>query len=157
MIKKVLTRHYPFPEMMSSKLLLSVSAATIVMLILALFRPFGISGITSLIELYILGFSIISFLMVYLGYAVVPLMFPDYFNSRGWNIQKQLIHMAGIVTSIVFSNWIYSSVWMGGLYSFPTLLKFVGITLLLSIPAAFSEISLTLYLTKIRSAKQKAQ
>lgn len=156
MVKTFLQKKYPFPEMMSSKLLLSFTAASVVMIILTGLRPFGITSVSSLLELYMLGFGIITFLMVYLSYAVIPLMFPNYFDAQRWSVLKQLFHMTGMVTAIVVSNWVYSTVWMGENEEFPSLARFMIITLMLSIPTGMVEIMLTLYLTKKRGVKQKA-
>ena len=107
MLNEWLNRPFPFLKSFKDKLLTSVAAGLVVFFFLAIFQPFGINILLNNIIFYLLGFGLITTIVLLASYMVLPGLFPVFFNEDNWTIRKYLYFIAWILVIITLCNFAF--------------------------------------------------
>ncbi len=106
-LKDWLQKPFPFVKSYKQALIISLLIGVFVTLFLYIFKPFGIVDKPSHI-IYLMGYGVISFGVVYFSLQVFPFLNPDWFNPNTWSILKNIVLMSFILLAISFFNWLYA-------------------------------------------------
>lgn len=141
----------PFPKAENKwKTILFVSL--FVALFLIVFQPFGINLMekTQTKILFLLGYGVITFLVLIVDLIVIESLFPSFFKERNWVIWKEFIWLLWVIFSIGLGNAIYTALLFE--HSTPTIeliIVFQILTLAVAvIPITILVISKQKYLSK---------
>lgn len=102
-----LNRPYHFNNNWQFHLLQALIFGAFVFLFLEIFRPFQIGRMSGNIHLMIMGFGLVtSVVMIFLN-VLVPLFPLSYFNEEKWTVGKELFYSFINVSAIGFFNFLY--------------------------------------------------
>jgi len=104
-----LNKPYPFVNEMKHKLLISFSFGLFVYMFLLIFQPFGISEVIGNKSVYLLGFGLITTLVLLFNYTILPALFPKYFDLDEWKIKNEISFIILNITIITILNYLYNS------------------------------------------------
>lgn len=105
-----LNKPFPFITSFKQKLIISVCFGLFVYLFLIFFQPFGIDQITSNKSTFLLGFSLITSMILIFNFTIFPLIFNNYFKENRWKIKKEITFILYSITAIAISNYLYYSI-----------------------------------------------
>jgi len=105
-----LNKPYPFVTNLKSKLLISFLFGFFIYVFLLVFQPFGLDKIIASKALYILGFGIITTVVILFAHVTFPLLFAKTFNPEKWNIGKEIFFITFIIAIITIANYNYNSI-----------------------------------------------
>lgn len=88
-------------------LFLCLVISSFVFLFLYIFQPFGIVNFKNSKILYTAGFGLISFVLGFLFFALLPLILKKSFKN--WTVGKNIFFLLFLVISISIGNWFYNS------------------------------------------------
>ncbi len=152
MRKSILKRDFPRIENTKHQILTPFVFAIFIYLFLLIFQPFGLSEIQYYKPLYILGFFIITLLVMLLTLVFAPKIFKIYFASDTWTVQKEIIFVLINILLIAVLNWFYNSTFGNDIVSQPNLLLFLLYTFAVGIiPVVFLIFFIENYLSKKNS------
>ncbi len=106
-MKNWLLKPFPFVKSYKQALVISLFTGVFVVLFLYIFKPFGIVEDPSH-SVYLMGYGVISVLVVYFSLQILPLLKADWFNHGTWNLLKNIMLMSWILLIISFFNWWYA-------------------------------------------------
>lgn len=126
-VKRYLLKPYP---KLDNKWVILVLIPLIVSLFMVTFQPFGLQLLTHEHKnLLLLGYGLVSFVVLAIDMYILPLIFPGLFRESRWFVISELLYLLWIVLSIAIGNYIYSIVFSianwHGLYG---LFVFTGFT-----------------------------
>jgi len=99
---------YPREDSFLFQFFLSLGVGVFVALFLILFQPFRISDIQLPNKIWIeAGFGLVSFMIMLVRYWLIPLLFPNYFDSRNWTLGKEILDLLLLVLIIAIGNYYY--------------------------------------------------
>jgi len=104
-----LNRPYPFIAEIKNKFLISFSFGFFIYLFLLIFQPFDIDEIIGSKSIYLIGFGIITILVMLFNYSALPAVFPRYFDLDKWKIKNQIAFILLIIAEIAVLNFLYNS------------------------------------------------
>lgn len=103
-----LNQPYPNERAPRRDLLTSLVIGAFIFLFLLVFKPFGISEWqTSMPDLKIAGYGLISSLVLLLYYFVFPVFIPQLNKTEGWTVGYELLSKFLVVSAIAACNYIY--------------------------------------------------
>jgi len=105
-----LNKPYPFIADLKSKFLISFLFGIFVYLFLLIFQPFGIDKIIANKSIYLVGFGLVTTIVLLLNYTILPLVFPEYFDLDKWKIKKEISFIILSITLITFLNYQYNTI-----------------------------------------------
>jgi len=106
-VKDILNTPFPFVDKIKDKILLSLFFGLFIYTFLILFQPFGIANIIFYKPLFILGYAIITFLIVFSSHLIYPVT-PS-FDKDNWNVKKMFIFIIIQILMIAIFNWFYTT------------------------------------------------
>ena len=106
-IKNWLFRPFPFVQSYKQSVYISFIAGAFVTLFLFVFKPFGIDELESDQLLYLSGYGLITFWVIYFSIQVLPAIFSKLYDDSKWNILKNIILMIWILFLVSMFNWMY--------------------------------------------------
>ena len=118
-----LNKSFPFIEHFSHQLITSFIFSLFIYLFLLIFQPFGISNISISIPIFIIGFAVITFVVMILVWFVVI----HFFDYENWNIKLNYIYIFIIIFFVTILNWQYENYFIS--YNKYSLVNFIGITI----------------------------
>ncbi|MGH1364684.1 MAG: LytR/AlgR family response regulator transcription factor [Calditrichia bacterium] len=75
---------------------------------LLIFKPFGLSTLTGLLSIPILlGFGLVTFLVLLFTHMVIPRVFPNLFQTKSWTVWKEIIWSMTHISLIGLGNLFY--------------------------------------------------
>ncbi len=101
-----LNKPFPFLENRQQRLIAVVLVSMFIFVFLFVFQPFGIAGITEHKFEILLGYSAITFTILFISFLIFPEFFPEYFDT--WTIKKNLIFIFSHFIIISISNWAFN-------------------------------------------------
>jgi len=104
-----LKKPYPLITDLKSKVLISFAFGLFIYLFLIIFQPFGIDKIIANKGFYILGFGLITTLVMLFCFFVLPLLFHKIFDADKWVISKEILFILVVITLISLLNYFYNS------------------------------------------------
>jgi hypothetical protein len=133
-----LNKPFPFFSNNNQKWVASISFGSFIFFFLVVFQPFGINDIKIPITLYVLGFSIITCISLWIAFFILPWIFRDFFRKGKWTVGKSFIFSLGIMLSISLFNFSYYQAFSTETNTHHTILGFLFITASIGIiPLAF--------------------
>jgi DNA-binding LytR/AlgR family response regulator len=97
-------------------------------------QPFGLSGYHGAHKTYILlGYGLVTFLVLFFNAIVVPRFFKNWFAERNWTVIKQILWLLWIIFTIGIGNYFYTSLLFSAFSNFYNFLIFQYYTLALGI------------------------
>lgn len=106
-LKNWLFRPFPFVQSYKQSVYISFIAGAFVTFFLYVFKPFGIEQLESDHLLYLSGYGLITFWVIYFSIQVMPSIFSKLYNESQWNILKNIILMIWILFLVSIFNWMY--------------------------------------------------
>ncbi|GAB2572976.1 LytR/AlgR family response regulator transcription factor [Spirosoma areae] len=104
----VLNQPYPTEESASSNVTKAVGTGLFVGLFLLVFQPFGLDDWqTSAKTGKILGFGVVTLVVMLANYFIAPALFPHYFSDKRWTVAKEISRILVFITVIAFGNRLY--------------------------------------------------
>lgn len=128
-IKQWLHKPYPLISDIKVKLAVSLAFGFFIYFFLLSFQPFGLADIVANKSLYILGFGVITFLVMLFNNTVVPAMLPTLFEIDKWIILKNFLFVLWNVVLITLSNYSYNTYVGGSSVQQHDLFTFIAITI----------------------------
>lgn len=104
-----LKKPYPLTTKLQAKYLISFSFGLFIYLFLIIFQPFGIDKIIANKAYYLLGFGMITTLVMLFSYIALPLLFKKIFDLDRWVIGKEIGFVLFIIAQITLLNYFYNS------------------------------------------------
>ncbi len=145
-----LNKPYPFVAEIKNKFLVSFSFGFFIYLFLLIFQPFGIDEVIGNKSIYLLGFGIITTLVLLFNYSALPAVFPKYFDLDKWKIKNQIVFILLNIAEIALLNYLYdSTVGYGNPYQH-SLFYFVLIT----VSVGFLPVVLLVFTTELFLSKK---
>lgn len=109
MISNLIKAPFPLLTSSKSKWITTISIALFVYLFLAIFKPYNLHLlIEDKQQLYILGYGVISFLIIAIAFFILPLLFPSFFLPDKWTVGKTIFYISLQLTFIAIGNWAYT-------------------------------------------------
>lgn len=131
-LKAILNTPFPFVDKVQGKILVSLYFGIFIYTFLLWFQPFGISKIVFYRYLFVAGYGVITFLVVFISFLLYPLT--TGFDKDDWNVKKMFIFNIIIILIISTCNWTYATtvgkdllVWQHSLIMFVFMTLSVGI------------------------------
>ncbi len=124
-----LKKPFPFIETNKSRFLISILFGLFVFLFLISFQPFGIKDIDKNKHLIILGYGVITSVIMLVNFFVFPFFLKATFNLGNWNILKEFLFILWNIVIISFCNWKYNLIANDGTLLQHSLFSFVAITI----------------------------
>ena len=107
---KLLNQPYPTEEPALRQLVKACAVGAFVGLFLLAFQPFGLDDWqTANKAVKILGFGVVTALVMLTNYFALPALFPRYFSDTHWTVGKGIIRVLGFVMVIAIGNQLYAS------------------------------------------------
>lgn len=122
------TRPYPLIQGVGSRLLTSLLVGLFVFVFLIFFQPFGISDYPGNKVGFLLGFALITSIVMLTTHFLIPKLLPSFFDPESWTIGKTIVQGLWIVTVITLLNYLYWSLGAENTLSLSALLAFAIIT-----------------------------
>ena len=104
-----LKKPYPFVAELKTKVLISFAFGIFIYLFLIIFQPFGIDKIIANKAYYLLGFGMITTLVMLFSYFALPLLFKKTFDLDRWVIGKEIGFVLFVIAQITLLNYFYNS------------------------------------------------
>lgn len=98
---------YPCPSSAGQRWLISAVVGFGVFIFLFIFRPFGLSGETSVTGLSA-AYGLIAFLVTLFDQFVFPATFPSWFDEKRWTVGKHIIFTCFVFVTVGAANFFYS-------------------------------------------------
>ena len=106
---KILNQPYPKNSGIPQALGIAALFGVFVFLFLWVFRPFGLQEMNREEQVLILaGYGMITTLIIFAFSAVLPLLFPNYFNESNWTVLREILHTLLVIMVIGMVNLWYS-------------------------------------------------
>ncbi len=118
-----LFRPYPLIVGQRRKTTVAIAFGLFIYLFLLLFQPFGIRDVKLSLALYALGYGMITSVVMYTTYTLLPILSPSLFHPDNWTVLKNILLGIWIMSWIAILNFFYTS-YMSGLALDPSLLAF---------------------------------
>ena len=140
-----LNKPYPFITEIKNKFLISFSFGLFIYLFLLIFQPFGIEQIIGNKSIYLLGFGLITTLVLLFNYTVLPILFSKYFDSDKWKIGNEISFILLSILMITILNYLYNSIVGQGFSQQHNLFYFV----LFTVSVGFFPVILLVFTTEL--------
>lgn len=127
-LKEYLNKPFPFIEKTKYRLLASILVSVFVYVFLMIFQPFGISNIQYYKPIFVLGFFVITLIVLFFSFLIAPLICKEFFDSDNWTIRKNTIFIISQFIIISILNWAYNSTLGKDVTTQHSLMFFVFIT-----------------------------
>ena len=101
-----LNRPFPFITEFKSQLLVALAFGFIIYLFLIIFQPFGIEQVIGNKAIYLLGFGVISFVVLMVSFN----LFAVFTNTLLWNIKKEFFFVLINIIVITVLNYYYNTI-----------------------------------------------
>ncbi len=123
--------HKPYPLIVDIKLqfLISLSFGVFIYIFLLVFQPFGIENIIANKFTYLIGFGLVTTLVMFSIYTIAPKIAPKAFDMEKWNIGKEILYIGFTVSLITIFNFEYNSTFGAGFAHQHSLFFYFPITL----------------------------
>ena len=144
-MKVWLNKPFPIIYSLKQKLITSFLFASFVFVFLIVFQPFGISDIHFNKLIFVLGFFVITFVVMTINFLLAPLILKNAFDSEGWTVKKNIYFIVCQILIISFFNWFYTSTIGEDITVQYNLFSFLFITISIGI---FPTIFFTIYVEK---------
>jgi len=92
---------------------ISISFGLFIYSFLLFFQPFGIADINENKSSYVLGFGIITFVVMLFNYTIIPALLYTFFDPEKWTIGKNIVFGLWNFVLIAFLNYFYT-IYVGG-------------------------------------------
>ncbi len=109
-INEYINKPFPFIESKKHRLFASVLFSVFIYLFLIVFRPFNISSIQYYKPILILGFPIITFVVLLFSFFILPVVFKNFFSFDRWTIKKNGVFIILQFLFVSILNWMYNSI-----------------------------------------------
>lgn len=140
----------PFPRITSAngKVIVSLLFGLFIYIFLLVFQPFGIENISANKTLYLIGFGLITALVLLFTLSVLPFLFPKPFDVDKWNIKKAIAFILLNIILITILNYEYNTIVGSGFAKQYNLFYFVLITFAVGVlPVILMVFMMELFLT----------
>jgi len=145
-----LNKPYPFVAEIKNKFLISFSFGLFIYLFLLIFQPFDIDEIIGSKSIYLLGFGIITILVLLFNYSALPAIFPKFFDLDKWKIKNQIVFILVVIAEIALLNFLYNSYVGYGNPQQHSLIYFVLIT----VSVGFIPVIMLVFITELFLSKK---
>ncbi|MBC8193106.1 MAG: LytTR family transcriptional regulator [Candidatus Marinimicrobia bacterium] len=125
---KWINRPYPLVSRFRDQLLISISFGLFIFLFLRFFQPFGLGNMDVNKSLYVLGFGLITTLVMLANYTLTPRIIPGFFDADRWTVGKDILYGLWIIISIALFNYVYHGKVGGQSFEPSAILSFIIIT-----------------------------
>lgn len=103
---------YPLEDDAKAQIISNIVISSLVVLILVLFKPFGLSGMTyqmaKQLPVYF-GYGAITFLICLMSDRLIKPAFPNFFDDQRWTVGKNILWIVFIIMFIGVGNLFYSN------------------------------------------------
>ena len=124
-----LSKPFPFIESNKFRIIIPLLFGLFIYLFLILFQPFGIKDIDNSKQLIVIGYGLITLLIMLVNFLGFPALFKAQFKFEDWNILKELLFIIWNILIISICNWKYNLIVNDGTLLEHSLFSFVAITI----------------------------
>ena len=104
-----LAKPYPAHSRSKKGFYISIGTGLFVGLFLLLLQPFDLDDLRSPYKsIMILGYGVISFIVVYFFNQILPSLFPLVSDDKRWTVGKEIIYLNALILSIAMANTLYT-------------------------------------------------
>ena len=157
-LKNILKQPYPLFLEFSKSFPVIVGISLFVPVFLFIFKPFGLTDdVFDSQKLFVIGFGVITFLILSINVYVLPRFFPVFFDEDNWNIGKEITWLLWNVLTGVSAAAIFEFIQPDCPFSFAQLMQgYVNGFLMSIIPVSLVVllIHMALLKTKLRRAEE---
>jgi len=107
-MNEYLNKPFPFIENKNHRVLASFLFSVFIYVFLLIFQPFGISNIQYYKPIYVLGYFVITFIVLLFSFLIAPVLLKKQFDFYKWTIKKNVIFIIVQFLIITVFNWIYN-------------------------------------------------
>ena len=127
-IETKLNTPFPFVDKVQDKALQSLFFGIFIYLFLLQFQPFGIANIIFYKPLFVFGYGIITFIVMFSSHLLYPKLNPE-FDKDKWTVRKMFVYTLFQILLISIFNWIYTATIGKEVMEQHSLIMFIFITL----------------------------
>ena len=124
-----LSKPFPFIESNKFRIIIPLLFGLFIYLFLISFQPFGIKDIDNSKQLIVIGYGLITLLIMLVNFLGFPALFKAQFKFEDWNILKELLFIIWNILIISICNWKYNLIVNDGTLLEHSLFSFVAITI----------------------------
>ena len=157
MKKGILKEPYPFEGSNQSALKKAFFFGLFVFLFLYFFQPFGLNNYDSSSKTAeLLGFGAITMIVLVLNHILFKLLFPNWYQKKGWTVGKNIVYASLTFFCIGFGNLCYAIFLNYLTLSLESFLFYQGVTLMVGIlPVTIS--TLAVYNKRLKKLEKEAK
>ena len=131
---KLFNQPYPTEESVTRRLVKACAVGAFVGLFLLIFQPFNLNEWqTDNKPVKILGFGVVTALVMLANYFLLPALSPRYFSDDRWTVGKGIVRVLGFVMVIAVGNLLYISWLLATPLTVAGLAWAMGVTFLLAV------------------------
>jgi len=146
----ILNRPFPYLASVKDRVFTAFIIAVFVYVFLLLFRPFGISKSDFNIPIFLLGYFVITFLVLLFTFFVLPKVFKNFFDSEKWTVGKLMLLFIVQLSMIAILNWLYTTSFDSEIIRQLNFFSFISFTISVGVfPILFFVLIVERYLFKI--------
>jgi hypothetical protein len=146
----ILNRPFPYLASVKDRVFTAFIIAVFVYVFLLLFRPFGISKSDFNIPIFLLGYFVITFLVLLFTFFVLPKVFKNFFDSEKWTVGKLMLLFIVQLSMITILNWLYTTSFDSEIIRQLNFFSFISFTISVGVfPILFFVLIVERYLFKI--------
>ena len=153
---RLLSQPYPTEESVSRRLIKTLAISGFIGLFLLVFQPFGLDDWqTPAKPIKLLGFGLVTSLVMIADSFLLPLLFPRYFSDEHWTIRREIIRTTLLIFIIAVCNRFYLGSLFGNSSMIAGWVQMIGMTFVIGIFPTVGTILIS-YIVQLRRYSQAA-
>lgn len=154
---RLLSQPYPTEETFRRRITKSVGIGLFVGLFLLVFQPFGIDDWqTDGKTLKVLGFGLVTTVVLLINWLVLPALFPRFFSDEHWTVGREILRVMSFILVIAVGNRLYLDWLIGLLPTLESWLWSIAVTFLIGIFPTVASIVAN-YIVQLRRYSRSAE
>lgn len=153
-LRTSLQQPYPLNQETFHKWKVVFGNGILVSLFLFVFRPFGLNSSS---KFFILGYGLVTMLILVIAVFIIPLMTPFLFKEKGWTVGRNILYVSSVVFFIGLGNLLYTHFFTGAELTFKSLIHFQFFTLAVTFVIAAASTFFQYYFLSKRNEKEASE
>ena len=155
---RLLSQPYPTEESINRRLIKTLAISGFIGLFLLVFQPFGLDDWqTPGKPIKLLGFGLVTFIVMSADSFLLPLLFPRYFSDEHWNVGREMVRTTLLIFIIAICNRFYLGSLIGALSTMVSWVQMIGMTFVIGIFPTVGTILITYIIQLSRYSRAAAE
>ena len=106
-----MSKSYPILNEITKSNKFQISLGLLVFFLLWILQPFELDEIPKFRMLIIFGYGVITYVLLFIHFKIIPSLFPKFFIEDNWTLLKEIIFILWIVFWVGNLNYLYTGFW----------------------------------------------